>query len=58
MEKVSSEYNATTKNSLIALVISILIIVSYEYYKTGYLLNTPGIDPESFDIKSLSYSRK
>jgi hypothetical protein len=29
MEKVSSEYNATTKNSLIALVISILIIVSY-----------------------------
>ncbi len=34
------------------------LIVSYEYYKTGYLLNTPGIDPESFDIKSLSYSRK
>jgi hypothetical protein len=29
MEKVSSEYNATTKNSVIALVIAILIIVSY-----------------------------
>jgi hypothetical protein len=29
MEKVSSEYNATTKSSLIALVISILIILSY-----------------------------
>ena len=29
MEKITSEYNATTKNSLIALVIAILIIVSY-----------------------------
>jgi hypothetical protein len=29
MEKASSEYNATTKGSVIALVISILIIVSY-----------------------------
>ena len=29
MEKITSEYNATTKNSVIALVIAILIIVSY-----------------------------
>jgi hypothetical protein len=29
MEKIGSEYNATTKNSIIALVISILIILSY-----------------------------
>jgi hypothetical protein len=35
-----------------------ILIVSYEYYKTGYLLNTPGIDPDSFDIKSLFCSRE
>ena len=29
MEKIGSEYNATTKNSIIALVIAILIILSY-----------------------------
>jgi len=31
MEKVGEEYNATTKNSLIALIIAVLIIVSYFY---------------------------